>query len=416
MEACMAYAAEHATAVEQAHWDLRIAGVDKTQAAADFFPSVSAASGVQWGWGRNIDPETNSYNDVTTFSNSYSAGMNLTVLDGGRTVNRWKQARLACRIGKTALQGRRDDAAIAAMMAFADAVYQGGAVSIAADRLRTSQGTLRLVEEEYSLGTKGLPDVATARAAVANDSYVLVHQRNLYDQALLTLKTSMNFPVESILVPDTSFRFIKPELMLDDAEAVYAYAMETNPRALVSRMTVENAKLDVRLAQGEMWPTVNVSAGISTSYYRNLTAGAGAPFGEQFRNNRGEYVSASISIPLFDNLRRTSSLRRSRFAHERARVTHDENLRRLHDDIAAAIMDRDGYAMEIQSLEAKTEADSLAFELNARLYREGLISLTDYQTSASAYFDSRLTLLQRRMLYVLKERMVAYYKGEPLIP
>ena len=170
-----------------------------------------------------------------------------------------------------------------------------------------------------------------------------------------------------------------------------------------------------KASKGLLFPTIGINAGISTSYYKTITGGSAAPnFGEQFRNNRGEYVSATISIPLFSNLGRISSVRRARYAKNKAVSRRDEQLRKLHDDVISAVTDRDGYAMEVMSLNTKVEADREAYELNSRKYEEGLITLIDRQLSANTYFSSRLSLLQKQMLYILKNKLVDYYKGNCL--
>ena len=94
MEECMAYAADHSPEVEQVRWDLATAKANQSEAIADFFPSVSAQVGGQYNWGRNIDPESNTYNNVTTFNNGYGLYASLTIFDGGQTFNRYKQARV----------------------------------------------------------------------------------------------------------------------------------------------------------------------------------------------------------------------------------------------------------------------------------------------------------------------------------
>ena len=164
-----------------------------------------------------------------------------------------------------------------------------------------------------------------------------------------------------------------------------------------------------------MMPTLSLNAGISTSYYKTLGGAYQAPaFGDQFRNNRGEYISATLSIPLFDGLNRLTTKKRARYAYEQAKERMKEEERRLHDEIASAVMDRDGYAKEIEALNTKVEADAEAYRLNTRKYEEGLLSLIDLQLSANTYFSSRVELLQKQMLYLLKDKLVEYYKGNRL--
>lgn len=415
MERCMAYAAEHASQVVQARWDVASATATRNEALADFFPSVSAQVGGQFSWGRNIDPETNTYNDVTTFNNGYGIYASIMLFDGGQTFNRFRRARSERERQLNAVEMKRDDSAIAAMMAFADAFYYQNSIKIAEDRLRQSEGVLKLTRTQEELGIKGVPDVVQAEATVANDRYNLVHNQNLFSQAMLSLRSAMNFPTSDPLSIDTIGTPVLAGSYGEDVECVYATALATNPKAINARMEVAASKYAYNIAKGNMMPTISLNAGISTSYYKTLTAGyAATSFGDQFRNNRGEYVAATLSIPIFSNLGRLSNKNRAKYAYEQAKEQLADEQRCLHDEILSAVMDRDGYAAEINSLQAKTDADAEAYRLNTRKYEEGLLSLIDLQLSANTYFSSRVELLQKQLLYILKYKLVEYYKGNKL--
>jgi outer membrane protein len=414
MEECMEYAALHSPAVTQARWDLATAGASEAEAFAEFFPSLSAQVGGQFSWGRNIDPETNTYNNVTTFNNGYGIYASVNLFDGGQTFNRYKLARAEKERSLNNVQMQRDDRAISTMLAYVDAVYYAGAVKIAEDKLDQSRRVLTLTLRQEELGIKGHPDVAQAEATVAGDEYSLVQQRNLLTQSMLNLRSTMNLPSGETLLLDTIPSPMKKGIGAgtDDAETIFSIALLTNPAAKDAGMMVKSEQYRYRTAKSALYPTISLNAGISTSYYKTITGGYTVPaFGEQFRNNRGEYLSATLSIPLFSNLNRLSNVKRAKYALERSRSVKDERLRKLHDDITLAVADRDGYAMEIVALRAKAEADHEAYRLNSRKYEEGLMSLIDCQLSANTYFSSKLELLKKQMLYILKNKLVDYYKG-----
>ncbi len=415
MDQCMAYAADHASGVVQARLDVATATATRNEAFADFFPSVSAQVGTQFSWGRNIDPETNTYNNVTTFNNGYGIYASLLLFDGGQTYNRYRKARTDRELYVNAVEMQRDDKAIAAMMAYADAVYYQKSIKIAEDKLSQSRQMLRFIERQEELGMKARPDVAEAKATVANDDYNLVHQKNLYLQAMLTLKTAMNFPVKESLEVDTTSISISSSITQENVEDIYAVALVSNPKSINAAMQVKSGEYSYRVAKGALMPSISIDGGISTSYYKNLMGGYFAQtFGDQFRNNRGEYVAATLSIPLFSQLSRISAKQRAKYALDMAREQQREQERQLHDDITAAVLDRDGYAMEVHSMEAKVEADAEAYRLNFRKYEEGLLSIIDLQLSANTYYSSRVTLLQKQMLYILKDKLVEYYKGNKI--
>lgn len=66
-------------------------------------------------------------------------------------------------------------------------------------------------------------------------------------------------------------------------------------------------------------------------------------------------------------------------------------------------------------MEKKVEADSLAYEVTLRKFEEGLMTSLDLQNSASQLQESRMLLLQSRLTYLLKCRLVDYYQGKDII-
>lgn len=66
-------------------------------------------------------------------------------------------------------------------------------------------------------------------------------------------------------------------------------------------------------------------------------------------------------------------------------------------------------------MEKKLKSDEIAYQVTLRKYEEGLMSPIDLQTSANALIQSRASLLQKKLMYLLKSKQVDYYKGEPLI-
>ena len=71
LDDCMKYAVEHATEVKREVMNARQRKQDYQHAVAGFLPTVTGGVQGQYAWGRNIDPETNTYNNVTTFNNYY---------------------------------------------------------------------------------------------------------------------------------------------------------------------------------------------------------------------------------------------------------------------------------------------------------------------------------------------------------
>lgn len=414
LDSCMAYAVEHATDVKREVVNARQRKQDYQKAVTDFLPSVAGGVQGQYAWGRNIDPETNTYNHVTTFNNYYQLYASLNVFDGFATINAFKQAKLARAYSTTAMQKVRDDKAIDVMQKFVDAAYAEASIQIASDKLAESKRLLGKMQRLYELGEKGRPDVVQMKSQVAEDEYNLTHQKHVAQQCLLTLKSAMNFPVEEELRLVTNGKQVNESFPINH-ETVYQNFLNASPDVKSAEYEVEKARYDYKIAKGRLLPSLSLSGGISTNFYRNLSQGGQYEgFASQFRNNRGEYLALTLSIPIYDNVA-WHSVKKARNDWQLAQVNLEETKRKLHDHIAQAVMDAEGYAKELYQMNKKVASDSLAYYMSSRKFEEGMLSTFDLHTAAQTLLESRIKQLQMQMLLVIKQRLVGYYQGKNLI-
>lgn len=446
LDSCMTYAVEHATDVKREMINARQRKQDYQKAVTDFLPSVAGGVQGQYAWGRNIDPETNTYNHVTTFNNYYQLYASLNVFDGFATINAFKQAKLARAYSTTAMQKVRDDKAIDVMQKFVDAAYAEASIQLASDKLAESKRLLAKMQRLYELGEKGRPDVVQMDSQVAEDEYNLTHQKHVAQQCLLTLKSAMNFPVEEELLLKTKAydekvsaiekgkqvnegkQNVKLHLVDNQVhsrmgdgpspinhETVYLSFLHASPDVKSAEYEVEKARYDYKIAKGRLLPSLSLSGGISTNFYRNLSQGGQYEgFASQFRNNRGEYLALTLSIPIYDNVA-WHQVKKARNDWQLALVNLEEIKRKLHDNIAQAMMDAEGYAKELHQMNKKVASDSLAYYMSSRKFEEGMLSTFDLHTAAQTLLESRIKQLQMQMLLIIKQRLVDYYQGKNLI-
>ena len=414
LDSCMAYAVEHATDVKREVINARQRKQDYQKAVTDFLPSVVGGVQGQYAWGRNIDPETNTYNHVTTFNNYYQLYASLNVFDGFATINAFKQAKLARAYSTTAMQKVRDDKTIDVMQKFVDAAYAEASIQIASDKLAESKRLLGKMQRLYELGEKGRPDVVQMESQVAEDEYNLTHQKHVAQQSLLTLKSAMNFPVEEELRLVTNGKQVNESFPINH-ETVYQNFLNASPDVKSAEYEVEKARYDYKIAKGRLLPSLSLSGGISTNFYRNLSQGGQYEgFASQFRNNRGEYLALTLSIPIYNNVA-WHQVKKARNDWQLALVNLEETKRKLHDHIAQAVMDAEGYAKELYQMNKKVASDSLAYYMSSRKFEEGMLSTFDLHTAAQTLLESRIKQLQMQMLLVIKQRLVGYYQGKNLI-
>ena len=415
LDDCMKYAVEHATEVKREVVNVRQRKQDYQHAVAGFLPTVTGGVQGQYAWGRNIDPETNTYNNVTTFNNYYQLYAELNVFDGFATINALKQAKLSRDYSTTAMQKIQDDRAIDVMQKYVDAAYAEASIQIASEKLNESKRMLAKMKRLYELGEKGRPDVVQMESQVAEDEYNLTHQENVAKQSLLALKSAMNFPVDGELKLELKSENKEVPASGANYETVYQGFLNISPDLKSAEYEVERARYDYKIAKGRLLPSLSLGGGISTNYYKNLSQkGQYDGFASQFRNNQGEYLALTLSIPIY-NSDHWHSVKKARNDWQLAQVNLEETRRRLHDQIAQAVMDAEGYAKELHQMQKKVVSDSLAYHMSSRKFEEGMLSTFDLHTAAQTLLESKIKELQMQMLLIIKQRLVAYYQGENLI-
>lgn len=415
LEECMAYAVEHSTSVGQRANSLASAREDYISAVASILPSVSASTGGSVNFGRSVDPETNTYTTVSTFSNSYGVSAGLTLFSGLATINGIRAAKVARAMGVENLQLARDEAAMSAMAAYFDVVYYTGAVKIAEDALAASRLNMTKASKNLELGLVSPADVAEIEAQVAADDVSLTEQQNNLSLAEIRLREVMNYPQDEPLEIDTDVR-IDSELTGASFAEVLDYALANNPRMRSAELNSRYSQINYSIAKGRYYPSISAGGGYSTSFYTNLdNAAAYASWWHQIKQNRGSYVSVSMSIPIFSGLGRRTSKHRARYSLNNAVLQEEATRRAVESEVAQTYSQMQGYGKQYVQGQKKVKATELAYNGMSQKFAKGLVSAIELQTAANNLQRARSEMLRSRLQYIIKCRMVDYYNGIPLL-
>ena len=414
---CMEYAVSNSTdiRIRQAdNNDLRISRRDAILAA--FTPNVSAGASAYSNFGRAVDPETNTYITTASFSNSYSISAGITLFNGFQAVNNLKISRTAMAMGISREQQTRDLICLATIEAYYNVVYYTGLTDILESEVETAEESLRLASRQEELGQKSHPDVMQARADLADREYQLTDARNRLADAYITLKDIMFWPIEENLEIDCAYDRIRIYGSAD-TEGLIEKAKGFLPSASIAKGNLDNARLELRTARWKLAPSLSLSGGWSTSFYTYPGKSGYVPvsFRGQFRDNSGEYLQLTMSIPIFGRLSRQSDIARKRNALQRATATYEQTMNDIEAEVLRAISDRDGAASALQQAERRADVYEEAFRMNRRKYEQGLISPIEYRSASDSRLQAQAERLNARLQYDLRRRVVDYYSGIPYL-
>lgn len=418
LKACMRYAVEHSTKMRIAHADNRDAQIDRRDAIlAAFTPTIEGGTYAYSNFGRSIDPETNTYIRTTSFHNGYSLSAGINLFNGFQAVNNLKITKTAQLMGLTKEQQTEDQICLATMEAYCNVLYYTEMQKALLAQVATAEKTVQLATRQEQLGQKSHADVVQMQSDLAERQYQLTTCRNNLNNAIVTLKDVMFWPIEKPLIIDESFSRLpqcdSPTTSTENISQMVEFAKTNMPAVLLAEGTMKNARLALKTARWQLLPCLSLYGGWSSSYftYPGMEGYVPTPYLEQLKNNGGEYVQLSLSIPIFDRLSKHSNIAKRKNAYDRAQADYEQALQTVEAEVRRAIADRDGSADALRQADTRAELQQEAYALNTKRFEQGLISSIEYQTASNNYLNALAEQLNARLQYFIKNSVVNYYGG-----
>ena len=409
---CMAYAISNSTKMRIQQAAIGDAQISRRDAAlALFTPQINANTYAYYNFGRSIDPQTNTYFNTTSFHNNYGVSAGYDLFDGFKAVNNLKISKTGLLIAGSQEKQVEADICLAVMEAYYNVVYYKRLVDVYEEQVSVAEQALVKARRQEELGQKGHADVIQMEADLADREYDLINTRNQYESQKMTLADLMFWPVGEEL--EIEYSVISSEAAGEvekSADSVVAFALDHNPAVQIASWQALNAKRELNTAKWQTLPSIGLYAGWNTSYY-TYQGSATATFRDQFRNNMGEYVELSLSIPIWNRLNKQSTISRKRHAFEKASAELDQKRRDVESEVRRAIQDRDGAATAYEQACRKAEVQSEAYTLNLKKLEQGLISPLEFQTANNNFLKAQADEMNNLFKFLIKQAVVRYYNG-----
>lgn len=403
---CLIYAREHAHSNRLSRLSTEAANADKRISMSDLMPYLGFGSNGSLSFGRNIDPETNTYDNKRTLATGFGIDFSLPLFDGLVRINNLKASKTYELRSKEKELIEQDRISLEVIKAFFNVRYCRALVEQMNEQLRRDSTDLVATQREESLGTKSGADVAELKAIVASDMYELANQSNLLKKAHLSLRTAMGMPPA-----EEPLQLIEEPFDIPDDSVITPL-----PDITEAELAVKESKYYLNSARGGYSPRISFGAGISTSYYKMMGIGVNVPsFSEQFRNNMGEYFNLSFSLPIFDGLATANRVRKAKVSYLASKTRLEETQYRIQQATREAELDHRAAIEELTAAESRLEAEEIAYNAIRRKYELGMASAIDLYTSGSKLATARANLEGKRIQRIIAEITLRYYQGYPLI-
>lgn len=407
---CISFAIENNIGLEKMEINEKMVSEDLSQSKRNLLPGISASSSAGLSFGRSVDPTTNIIANTRFFNNSYSASTSVTVFDGFNSLNRIEYQKFRKRASELNRMNAIDDLAFGVMTSYFNVLFYEGMLKIATDQVETSKINLKKTEKQVELGLKSKTDQLEMSANMEKEELNRIQMENSLIKTMLQLKQQMNLTekTEIILEKEQSATLINEK---PDQESLFSSYTQWSPyyQSFVAQM--QETKTLLAISRAQLYPSLYANGSISTGYYKDMSNSAVA-FRTQFKNNLGEYVGASLSIPIFNRWSNRSNIKMAKLNIEIAQTTLNQEKQKMYFEMANNLNDLEALQKEYHQYVKQQAADQLVFEAAEKRLGQGLISVVDFYIAKNSLANTNSLVLQAKLQWEIKKKTLDFYMGK----
>ncbi|MCF8461601.1 MAG: TolC family protein [Flavobacteriales bacterium] len=425
LERCISYALEHNIQIKQSALQQESARLDKTQSLAQLFPNLNASTGFNTNFGRTIDPGSNSFVTDQVNSNNFSIGSSVTLFNGFRLLNSFKQSQTDLLAAEYDLQGLSNDISMNIATAFMQIMFSEELQSVAEQQLEVTKQQLERTKKLVDAGSLPAGNLYDVEAQLASNELQVINTENALSSAVLTLKQMLNLPASE------SFRIKRPlvdtpieTLGATTVGTVYDHALNNWPKIKARETRLESAQRGEKIAFANYTPTISANASVSTlfsSAYKNSYLDSSfnliredIPYGKQLDQNLSERVGFTLNIPIFNGLQSRTGVHKARLSRMNAELQLQDQKNQLYSSVQQAYNDATSAKRQYDASDKSVNAMEKAFEYSEQRFNVGMMNTLEFNTSSNNLTRSRSELLRSKYDYIFKMKVLDFYQGKPI--
>ncbi len=204
---------------------------------------------------------------VKGYTNPWSAGLSgqQTLFNGQRNANTVRKAESQVSAARETLRMMEESVLLAAATAYMDMSRDSANLEVQQTNIRVLQRTLKDTNNRFSAGQVTTTDVAQAEAQLAAGEATL----HAAESTLMTTRANYRRLVgvePNNLAPATPVDRLSPTTV----NAAIAVGSAENPSVTAALYGVDVAQLQVKIAEGALWPTLALQGSVQQQAYSNI--------------------------------------------------------------------------------------------------------------------------------------------------
>jgi outer membrane protein len=340
------------------------------------------------GFGAGYVPPTTARAD--THPRSAAAQISETIFNGGRTVNSVRQADSLVLGARETMRNTEQNVLNDGVTFYMNVLRDTAVLELDRNNVTVLQEQLRQTKDRFQVGEVTRTDVAQAEASLAQGQALVA-------QATATLKTSIANYRQTIGVEPKRLEPARPaeKFLPGSLNEAIDISQAEHPAIQAALHGVDSAALQVKIAEGGLYPTANLTAAVEALHDANVIV---------HTNQTNVSLLASISVPIYDGGLTYATTRQAKEQLGVTRLQADLQRDRVRAAVQSSWAVFVNSAQVIQADQAQVNANEIALNGVREEAKVGQRTTLDVLNAQQALLNSRVALIGAQ-----RDRVVASY-------
>ncbi|MFB1012771.1 MAG: TolC family protein [Bacteroidia bacterium] len=444
LQKCVDYALEHNTSIQQNELQGDILANNLNQAKLSRIPTLNGSGNHNYNIGRTIDPFTNTFNNTTIQSNSFSLNSGVLLYGGSQINNRIKQSEVASDANAKSTDVIRNQIALSVATTYLQIIQAEENLKVADAQQLLTKSQLERARLLEKSGATNQSNMLMLEAQAASDQVAKVNAQNAIQIAYNTLINLMQLPLDQAMEIEQMDITSLPEYPSESVAQIYEMAIDNLPEIQQAELQIRQSELGEKIAGASLQPSVSAYGNINTVYSqsgkevtqteaietfpigftqngqepvlsaRPVTVIDDKAFTNQLSDNLGQQVGVSLSVPIFNGYRNKTALENARLNTQISELGLENTKNQLRNDVTTAATNLKAAKSRYDAALANERAQQLSYEFSQKRFGAGVMNSVDLLTSKNLWNQAQVQAINAKYEYVFRALIIDFYKGNQL--
>jgi outer membrane protein len=364
------------------------------QALSGYRPrvTVNASIGQQY-WDTTQKPSTNSnlylQQSGTMTPNGYGITATQTLYNGFQTANKTRQAESQVQAARETLRTNEQTVLLSAVTAYMNLLRDGAILDLQRRNVEVLQEQLRQTRDRFNVGEVTRTDVAQSESRLASGRSQVLSAEATYKASLATYRQVIGVEPGKLTPGSPVDRFSPTTL-----PTAIGVATATHPTVTSAQYNVDVALLQVKVAEGALYPTLSVQGTAQQSNESSLTS----------LKSFNAAVLGQLSVPIYQGGAEYSLIRQAKETLGQKRLDLDTARDQARQTVVQSWGQLEAAKANIDATQAQVQASEIALNGVREEARVGQRTTLDVLNAQQELVNARVALVSAQ-----RDRVVASF-------